>query len=39
MQSVRPTKFYLRDAIDETLAGKAVSLAYSKPVGCLINDY
>ncbi|HVU59133.1 MAG TPA: redoxin domain-containing protein [Puia sp.] len=39
MQGARATKFYLRDAIDETLAGKPVSNPYNKPVGCLINDY
>ena len=37
--SARPTVFYLRDAIDETLADKPVHTAYNKPVGCLINDY
>lgn len=37
--SARATVFYLRDAIDEVLAGKSVHLAYNKPVGCLINDY
>ncbi|MBN8854367.1 MAG: redoxin domain-containing protein [Sphingobacteriales bacterium] len=37
--SARPTIFYLRDAINETLADKPVQIAYNKPVGCLINDY
>lgn len=39
MQGARATKFYLRDAIEETLAGKSVQIPYNKPVGCLINDY
>jgi thiol-disulfide isomerase/thioredoxin len=37
--SARATVFYLRDAIDETLADKPVHVPYNKPVGCLINDY
>jgi len=39
MQSARPTVFYLRDAIDQTLAHQPVRIPYNKPVGCLINDY
>jgi hypothetical protein len=39
MQSARPTAFYLRDAIDQTLAHQPVRIPYNKPVGCLINDY
>lgn len=39
MQSARPTQYYLRDAIDETLQHVAVRISYNKPVGCLINDY
>jgi thiol-disulfide isomerase/thioredoxin len=39
VQSARPTAFYLRDAIDETLVNLPVRVSYSKPVGCLINDY
>lgn len=39
MQSARPTVFYLRDAIDQTLAHQPVRVPYNKPVGCLINDY
>ena len=35
----RPTKFYLKDAIDQTLANKPVLIPFNKPVGCLINDY
>jgi len=35
----RPTVFYLRDAIDETLQNIPVRISYNKPVGCLINDY
>jgi thiol-disulfide isomerase/thioredoxin len=39
MQSARPTIFYLRDAIDQSLARQPVRIPYNKPVGCLINDY
>ena len=39
MQSARPTVFYLRDAIDQSLAHLPVRIPYNKPVGCLINDY
>jgi hypothetical protein len=39
MQSARPTIFYLRDAIDQSLAHQLVRIPYNKPVGCLINDY
>jgi len=39
MQSARPTVFYLRDAIDQSLAHQPVRIPYNKPVGCLINDY
>ena len=39
MQSARPTVFYLRDAIDQSLARQPVRIPYNKPVGCLINDY
>lgn len=39
MQSARPTVFYLRDAIDQTLAHQPVRIPYNKPVGCLINNY
>ena len=39
MQSARPTIFYLRDAIDQSLAQLPVRIPYNKPVGCLINDY
>ncbi|HEV9038691.1 MAG TPA: redoxin domain-containing protein [Puia sp.] len=39
MQSARPTVFYLRDAIDQSLAHQPVRVPYNKPVGCLINDY
>jgi len=39
MQSARPTKYYLRDAIDETLQHIPVRISFNKPVGCLINDY
>jgi thiol-disulfide isomerase/thioredoxin len=39
MQSARPTAFYLRDAIDQSLAHQPVKTPYNKPVGCLINDY
>jgi thiol-disulfide isomerase/thioredoxin len=39
MASAHPTVFYLRDAIDETLANKPVLIPFNKPVGCLINDY
>lgn len=39
VQSVRPTAFYLRDAINETLLNLPVRVSYNKPVGCLINDY
>ncbi|HVS97151.1 MAG TPA: redoxin domain-containing protein [Puia sp.] len=38
-QSARPTVFYLRDAIDQSLAHQPVRVPYNKPVGCLINDY
>ena len=39
MQSARPTVFYLKDAIEQTLAHQPVRIPYNKPVGCLINDY
>ena len=38
-RSARPTVFYLRDAIDQSLAHQPVRIPYNKPVGCLINDY
>jgi hypothetical protein len=39
MRSARPSIFYLRDAIDQSLAHQPVRVPYNKPVGCLINDY
>jgi thiol-disulfide isomerase/thioredoxin len=39
MASVRPTVFYLKDAIDQMLAHQPVVHPFNKPVGCLINDY
>ncbi|HMI61386.1 MAG TPA: redoxin domain-containing protein [Puia sp.] len=39
MASARPTVFYLKDAIDQTLAHQPVVHPFNKPVGCLINDY
>ncbi|GAB3694914.1 hypothetical protein GCM10027592_16400 [Spirosoma flavus] len=32
-----PTAFYLKDAIEATLAGKPVSISTTTPTGCLIN--
>ena len=32
-----PTEFYLKDAIEDVLHGRPVSVAQVKPVGCLIN--
>lgn len=32
-----PTVFYLKDAIDATLAGRPVSVTQTTPTGCLIN--
>jgi len=37
--SSETTEFYLSNAIDLSLGGKAVSVRFKKPVGCLINDY
>lgn len=32
-----PTAFYLKDAIEATLAGKPISVKQTTPTGCLIN--
>ena len=36
-QKVEASKHYLKDAIDDMLAGKPVEVASTEPLGCLIN--
>jgi thiol-disulfide isomerase/thioredoxin len=38
-QRARTTRNFLRDALDQQLEGKTVSIKRTKAVGCYINDY
>ncbi|TKK67754.1 redoxin domain-containing protein [Ilyomonas limi] len=38
-QRVKPTQFYLKDAIEESLQNELIAIKRTKAVGCKINDY
>jgi Redoxin len=38
-QRSKATDFYLKDAIDLSLAGKKPAVSETRPIGCFINDY
>jgi peroxiredoxin len=38
-QRVKPTRFYLKDAIEESLQNELITIKRTQAVGCKINDY
>ncbi|MGN6355229.1 MAG: redoxin domain-containing protein [Parafilimonas sp.] len=38
-QRLKPTAFYLNDALQASLSNKIISIKRTKAVGCIINDY
>ena len=38
-QRLKPTQFYLKDAIEESLQDKPIAIKRTQAVGCKINDY
>jgi len=38
IKKIQATRFYLKDAIEQSMQGKSVTITKTEAKGCLIND-